>query len=171
MNSRRHRTARALIAAIACSLSAAASDAAAAPRIEVRKADCKSGVHLSARGVPLSQVLKKLSETLEFEYRFEGDRDPLVDVVATRQPVDLVKSLAPEENVTLTQARDRQCPNRDRVVRVWVLPKGTPGAARPLPKPAAVVSPEDQKAYEEYLAAHGMRLGPDGREEVIPAQK
>jgi hypothetical protein len=148
-----------------------ASPALAAAQIDIVKIDCKAGVHLSARAAPLSQVLKRLSEALEFQYKFEGERDPLIDMDATRQPVDLVKSLAPGENLTLTQARDRKCPERDRIVRVWVLPTGKQGAARPLPAAPVVVSPEAQKAYEEYLSAHGMRLGADGREEVIPPSR
>jgi hypothetical protein len=163
--------ASALGACCAGALFALSSTAQAAPRIEVRAVDCKSGVHLNARAAPLSQVLKALSERLEFQYKFEGERDPLIDIDATRQPVDLVKSLAPGENLSLTQARDRKCPQRDRIVRVWVLPQGKAGAARPLPAPTPVVSPEAQKAYEEYLSAHGMRLGPDGREEVVPPEK
>jgi hypothetical protein len=171
LNAGPRRSRRGLAACCAITFGAAAWQAQAAPRIEVRKGDCKSGVHLSARGAPLSQVLKTLSETLEFQYKFEGERDPLIDIDATRQPVDLVRALAPEENVSLTQARDRKCPERDRIVRVWVLPKGKQGAARPIPAPTPVVSPEAQKAYEEYLSAHGMRLAPDGREEVIPQGK
>jgi hypothetical protein len=147
---------------------AGACAAQAAAQIDIRKGDCKSGVHLSARAAPLSQVLKRLSETLEFQYKFEGERDPLVDFDATRQPVELVKALAPGENLTVTQARDRRCPERDRIVRVWVLPSGKPGPARALPVNPAPVSPEAQQAYEEYLSAHGMRLGPGGREESAP---
>jgi hypothetical protein len=171
MNAKQHRTGRALGAGCLGALCALSWPAQAAPRIEVRPVDCKSGVHLSARGAPLSQVLKTLSERLEFQYKFEGERDPLIDIDATRQPVELVKSLAPGENVSVTQARDRKCPERDRIVRVWVLPQGKPGAVRPLPAPTPVVSPDAQKAYEEYLSAHGMRLGPDGREEVVPPGK
>jgi hypothetical protein len=152
-------------------LCAAAGHAQAAPRIEVRRVDCKSGVHLSARAAPLSQVLKALAETLAFQYKFEGERDPLIDIDATRHPVELVKSLAPGENLSVTQARDPKCPDRDRIVRVWVLPTGKAGAPRALPAPTPVVSPDAQKAYEEYLSAHGMRLGRDGREEVVPPGK
>jgi hypothetical protein len=143
--------------------------AQAVAQVEVRKGDCKSGVHLVARGAKLSEVLKQLSTTLDFQLRFESEQDPLLDVDVSRPPVELVKKLAPEENVVVTQARDKSCPNRDRLVRVEVLPKGKPGAARPMPVPTPVVSPEAQKAYEEYLSAHGMRIGADGREETIPA--
>lgn len=154
-----------------CAAMSIAFEARAVPVIEVRKGDCKTGVHLVARGAKLSEVLKKLSTTLDFEYRFEGERDPTIDIDVARQPVDLVAKLAPEENVFLTQARDRQCPNRDRLVKVWVLPKGAGGAPRAMPVTPPRVDPEAQRAYEQYLEAHGMRLGPDGREEVIPAPR
>lgn len=153
--------------AVAAALPALCAPAEA--RLEVRKGDCRSGVNVAAHGVRLSEVLGKLSETLEFQYRFEGERDPLLDIELVRQPVDLVKALARDQNLTLIQARDRACPNRDRIVRVWVLPKGNEGAARPLAAPAPVISPEAQKAYEDYLSAHGMRLGADGREEFVPS--
>lgn len=168
MNAGSYRKSCVFIATGALALCAMATQGQSAPPIEVRKIDCASGVHLSARGAPLSMVLKKLSETLEFQYKFEAEGDPLVDIDATRQPVDLLKALAPEANITITQARDRKCPERDRIVRVWVLPKGAPSTSRPPPTRTPVVSPEAQAAYEAYLAAHGMRLGPDGREEVAP---
>lgn len=147
------------------------ASALAGPRLEVRKGDCKTGVSLVAREVRLSEALGKLSKALDFQYRFEGERDPMLDVEIARQPVDLVKALARDQNLTLIQARDHECPGRDRIVRVWVLPQGKDGAPRPAPASAPVISPEAQKAYEDYLAAHGMRLGPDGREETIPAPK
>jgi hypothetical protein len=161
----------AIAACCACAVAPPALSAADSARLEVRKGDCKSGVNVTARGVRLSEVLGKLSETLEFQYRFEGERDPVLDLEIARQPVELVKALARDQNLTLIQARDRACPNRDRIVRVWVLPKGNEGAARARPAPAPVISPEAQKAYEDYLSAHGMRLGPDGREETIPPDK
>jgi hypothetical protein len=153
-------------------LCASPFDAGAAARIEVSKGDCKSGVHLVARDARLSDVLRQLSTTLDFQFRFEGERDPAVDIDISRQPVELIAKLAADENVVVTQARDRSCPNRDRLVKVWVLPKGVAGAPRKMPPPTPPpVDPEQQKAYEQYLEAHGMRLGPDGREETIPLPK
>jgi hypothetical protein len=149
-----------------------ANSAAAGGSIEVRDNGCDSGIRLTVRGATLSQVLGKLSEMLDFQYRFEGGRDPVVDIDVTRQPVALVKALAGEENLSITQARDRKCPGRDRVVRVAVLPKGGT-KAQPQPQavgPSRAIPPEAHKAYLDDLAAHGMRLGPNGVEETIPAK-
>ena len=140
----------------------------AAASVEVRKLDCRTGVRLTARGAHLSEVLRKLSDTLGFELRYESIDDPLIDLRVERQPVDLVRELAPEVNLSLTQARDSECPKRDRIVRVWVLPKGKEGIARPAPSKAPQRSPEDQAAFEMFLKAHGARLRPDGTEEAIP---
>ena len=94
---------------------------AVADEIRVSGGDCAGTVRLVAHDAHLSTVLKRLAQALEFQVSFESDSDPVINVNATREPVDLVGLLAPSENVSLTQARNPRCPNRERIVKVWVL--------------------------------------------------
>lgn len=149
-------------------LALAPACAVAAASVDVRKLDCRTGVRLTARGAHLSEVLRKLSDSLGFELRYESIDDPVIDMEVERQPVELVRGLAPDVNLSLTQARDPDCPKRDRIVKVWVLPTGKAGIARPAPSKAPQRSAEDQASFEMFLKAHGARLRPDGTEEAIP---
>jgi hypothetical protein len=115
---------------------------ALADEIRVSGGNCASGVHLVARDARFSDVLKRLARTLDFKVSFESESDPLVNFNATRQPIDLVAQLAPLENISMAKAYDPRCPNRERILKVWVLPKGrdktalragAPPQARPIP--------------------------------------
>ena len=133
-----------------------------AEEIRISGGDCAGAVRLVARDAPLSIVLKRLARSLGFQLSFESDSDPRISVDATREPVDLLSVLAPAENISLTQARNPQCPGRDRIVKVWVLPKGQKNFVRA----AMAVQPSDANAADQarrqqegaamILQAHGI---------------
>jgi hypothetical protein len=120
-------------------------------------------VRVVARDARLSDVLKRLAHALDFELSFEAESDPVVSVNAVREPVNLLALLAPAENVSLTQARDVRCPDRERIVKVWVLPKG-----RKSPAGAAITQPvvpandaaeqarKAQEGIDMILKSHGI---------------
>jgi hypothetical protein len=83
----------------------------------------------------LPDVLKRLSDALGFQLQLAGSSDSTVDVDISRQAPELVAKLSPSDNVVVTQAPDPHCPGRYRIVKVWMLPKGSQ-----VP-PRAVVAP------------------------------
>ena len=101
-----------------------------AEEIRISGNGCGSGVHLVAHDAHLSEILARLSRALDFQLSFESDSDPVVSIDAIRQPADLVARLASLENVSMTQAQSPRCPDRQRIVRLWVLRRGAanPGA-------------------------------------------
>jgi len=133
-----------------------------ADEIRISGGECGGAVRLVARDAPLSSVLKRLARALDFQLSFESDSDPVISVSATREPVDLLSLLAPSENISLTQARNPRCPARERIVKVWVLPKGQ----KNLMSAAMSVQSADAKAAEQarrqqegaamILQAHGV---------------
>ncbi|HYT95800.1 MAG TPA: hypothetical protein VEO36_00630 [Casimicrobiaceae bacterium] len=119
------------ISGIGLSLAALAlGPAAFAEEIRISGSDCAPVVRLVARDARLSDVLKRLAQMLDFQLSFESENDPLVSINANREPSELVGVLAPSENISLAQARNPRCPNRERIVKVWVLPKGQRNIAR-----------------------------------------
>jgi hypothetical protein len=160
------------------------SGSAIGQQMQITPGDCTTGVHLVAREAPLVEVLKRLSRALDFELRFEGDKSRLVTVNVTRPPVELVSTLAPQDSVIVTQARDPRCAGRNRIVKVWVLPQGAEATTRDaaLPpsartaksadRPEQIIRPSAQleeqsrrakQAYDEYVRVHGK--APPGVEE------
>jgi hypothetical protein len=138
--------------------------AALADDIRITGGHCASEVRLVAREAHLSAILKRLAQTLDFQLRFESENDPLVSIDTARQPNDLVVQLARSENVSMTQAREPRCPDRDRILQVWVLPKGQESqavAAAPAP-PALPLQPTPEQArlaqegIDMVLRAHGV---------------
>jgi hypothetical protein len=81
-----------------------------------------------------------------------------------------VKTLARDQNLTLIQARDRECPGRDRIVRVWCCRKARTARRAPRPPPRRPSRPRRRRPTRTISPRTGMRLGPDGREETIPAE-
>jgi hypothetical protein len=138
--------------------------AALGDEIRVTGGHCAAEVRLVARDARLSAVLKRLAQTLDFQLRFESENDPLVSIDTARQPNDLVVRLAPTENVSMTQARDPLCPDRQRILQVWVLPKGQGSralAAAPAPQTLPLQpTPEQARLAQEgidmVLRAHGV---------------
>lgn len=131
-----------------------------APGEEIRiSSDCKSGVHLVAREARVSEILKQLARTLDFELRFESQSDPLVTVDAAYQPSELLMRFAPSANVSMTQKNDPRCPGQQRVVKMWVLPEGNDGRGGPPLASNVNTTPQDlleAKGIEMVLKAHGL---------------
>jgi hypothetical protein len=134
------------ISVIGCSFAALAlGPAAFADEIRINGSDCAPAIRLVARDARLSDVLKRLAQALDFQLSFDSEDDPLVSITANREPSELVAALAPSENISVAQARNPRCPNRERIVKVWVLPKGQRNVARATtaqPATAAIAPPE-----------------------------
>ena len=149
-----------------------ATPAALAGEIRIDGGACSSTVHLVARDAPLSDVLMRLAQALDFQLSFDSDSNPLVNVDAVRPPIDLVARLAPLENVSMTQARNPRCPQREHIVKVWVLPTGQGSVMRnamtpPNARPAQETDEQARRAQagiELYLKAHGFPTTPSGQE-------
>ena len=129
-----------------------------ADEIVISGGGCSSAVHLVAREAHLSEVLARLAQTLGFQLNFQTENDPLVNVNAVRQPVDLVTGLARSENVSIMQARNVRCPDRTRIVQVWILPKGhgTLMSAAAPPIETDEQKRQAQAGIDMFLSAHGM---------------
>jgi hypothetical protein len=136
-----------------------------ADEIVISGGGCSSAVHLVAREARLSEVLARLAQTLDFQLNFQTENDPLVSVNAVRQPVDLVTGLAPSENVSITQARNLRCPDRTRIVQVWILPKGhgTLTSASAPPIETDEQKRQAQAGLDLFLSAHGMSPAQNGQ--------
>jgi hypothetical protein len=163
----------------ACAALVALGTKAGAQNVEVRRIDCENGVHLVARQAALRDVLRELSEALDFRLQLDGSAGTLIDVDAIRPPVELVSSLSPRDSVIVTQSRDPRCPGRNRIVKVWVLPASEAAARESAAQPPSRVAPppparaivtervvrgspelEEQSrrakaAYDEYVRIHG----------------
>ena len=135
---------------------------ARAEEIRITAGECAAAVRLVARDAPLSAVLKRLGRALGFQLSFESDSDPRITVDATREPIGLLAILAPAENLSLTQARNPRCAGQERIVKVWVLPKGQKNvvqAALTVPQPdanAAEQARRQQEGAAMILQAHGI---------------
>jgi hypothetical protein len=132
-----------------------------AEEIRISGGDCASGVHLVAREAHLSEILTRLGKALDFQLSFESDSDPIVSIDAIRQPTDLVARLAPFENVSMTQARSLRCPDQQRIVKVWVLPRGAANPSRDAMATGQALESADQARRAQagadvILRAHGM---------------
>jgi hypothetical protein len=179
-----------IIATRLCVLLALWGFSASAQELQIKPGDCTSGVHLVARQVPLERILGQLAQALGFELVYEGERGKPIDVDATRPPVELVTSLSPQDSMIVTQGPDPRCKGRNRVVKVWVLPRtkaAVPQGASSAPVAGTVAPPrrspvstvkehvirpspelEEQSrrakaAYDEYVRTHGK--APPGEEE------
>ena len=158
MNARSFAHWAACIGLAAASLSMATSSAA--EEIRISGGVCASGVHLVAREAHLSEVLKRLAKALDFQLSFQSDSDPVVSIDAIRQPPDLVARLAALENVSMTQASSPRCPDRQRIVKVWVLPRGAANPSRAVASvPATDLGEQARRAQagtDMVLRAHGV---------------
>ena len=141
----------------ALALSASAASAAYAGDIHVTGGNCASAVHLVAHDAALSDVLRRLAKTLDFELVDGGASDAPVTVDVRRRPVDLVASLAGSENVSMTMESNPRCPRRERIVKLWVLP-GKQGAPARTKQSAAEAEQtrREQDGIDMVLRAHGM---------------
>ena len=139
-----------------------ATPAALAGEIRIDGGACSSTVHLVARDAPLSDVLSRLAKALDFQLSFDSDSNPLVNVDAVRPSIDLVAELAPPQNISMTETRDPRCPQRARIVNVWVLPNGQGGqmrvaaALRQAQQAREEQSRKEQEGIDLVLKAHGV---------------
>jgi len=142
--------------------------AALASDIRIERIDCAAGIRVVARDARLTEVLARLAERLEFQLHFESNNDPLITVDMTRVPGELVRKLSPGDSMIVSEARDPACPGQQRVMRVWVLPKGTESSFRPF-RPAPMATPAKPPSESELmiLRAHGVR-DPNEPEDTRP---
>jgi hypothetical protein len=142
-----------------------------AEEIRVDGDNCASGVHLVAREAHVADVLKRLAQTLDFQLSFESESNPIVSVNAIGEATDLVARLAPSGNVSMTQARNPRCPQRERIVNVWVLPNGLGSPTRvaatsPQARQAqAEQSLKEQEGFDLILKSHGVAPAQRGQAE------
>jgi len=131
-------------------------------RVEARR--CSPEVHLVVREAHLSAVLKHLAQTLQFELHYESAIDPLVSMDTRRQLDDLLALLVPSKSVSLSQVRDPRCPDQQRILEAWVLPKAQesrPGSAGVTVQAVRAQSKSDharlaQEGIALVLRAHGV---------------
>jgi hypothetical protein len=133
-----------------------AGPSALAGEIRINGGDCAPAVHLTARDAPLSDVLKRLAKSLDFQLSFESDSDPLVSIDTVRPPIDLLSRLAPLENVSIAKAQNPRCPQRERIVKIWVLPKGQGSVVR-----TAMTPPNGRQVPEADEQARRAQAGAD----------
>ena len=141
--------------------------------LRVAQLDCKDGVHLSARAMPLSQVLRRMSEVLGFRLDYQANDDPRIDSEARQTPLDLMNALSLRANVMVRYAPDRRCPGHLRITRVWVLPGGSSarleGATANSVAPSATMPAqpliENDPGNREHMHTHGVQPQPT----VMPA--
>jgi len=127
--------------------------------VQVTHARCAAEIHVIARDAPLSAVLKKLATVLDFQVRFDSANDPQVTLDAIERAEALPARLSPSESVTVMFERDPKCAGLQRIVKVWVLPSGSAGAAQA--SAVALQQSEEQARLakggaELVLRAHGM---------------
>jgi hypothetical protein len=133
----------------------AAPGARGAPAaIEVTGRKCAAEVRLVARDAPLSEVLARLSRELEFQLKFEAQADPRVTIDASRPAAEMLRLVAPGENLAITQVRDPACAGGKRVVKVWVLRSGTANVPQ---RAASLRGPIEEPADSPARRGHGVR--------------
>jgi len=142
------------IAIAAGTASIALSHGAAAGEIRVSGGGCGATVHLVARDAPLSDVLQQLAKSLHFELVGAADDDTRVNVDVARRPTDLVARLAGLDNISMTLEENPRCPGRERIVKLWVLPRKEVAATHATAAQAEQARRE-QEGIDTFLRAHG----------------
>ena len=95
-----------------------------AGQISIAQGDCNFGVDLTARDAKLSEVMKRLAETLKFDLHFASADDPIVTIEARNQAPKLLAGLSRTHSLLMSQRSDPNCPGHYRIVKVWVLANG-----------------------------------------------
>jgi hypothetical protein len=176
---RRRKNGPSFFRALACSAGLSVVSAAAlSQQISVDKDDCANGVHLKAKNARLSEVLKRLSQTLDFQLQYDSANDPIINADMTRRAPELVAKLAPSDNIMVTQAADPRCRGQSKIVKVWVLPTANATARTPPPSPARQpivpqasqpytpaqldeMSRKRKAAFDAYVKEHGVPPPPE----------
>jgi hypothetical protein len=160
-----------------CSIALLANGQSPDPEIRIVAGDCSTAVQLVARNALLSDVLRRLAQSLDFQLQFEGNTDSVVNMNVAMPAAELVAKLSQVDSVIVTQARDPRCPAQNRIVKVWVLPKakdnaGTGAATRPevsqqqqQARSYEQMSRQRKEAYDAYVRTHGKP--PPGEEEEV----
>jgi hypothetical protein len=136
-------------AAISVSWPASAGD------IRISGTNCAAAVHLVVRDARLSDVLRELAKALHFELVGGADSDTPLSVDVTRRPVDLVAGLAGIENISMALENNPRCPARERIVKLWVLPRKDGAAPAHANAAQAAQSRREQEGIDMVLRAHG----------------
>ena len=135
--------------------------------LKVAVLGCKEGVQLTSKGATLSQLLRRMSQTLHFDHEYWAQEDPVLNLDMRSQPIEAMAFLSGQANLIVRYAPDRRCANRWRIAAVWVLPAGETlvgnyrvERARP-PAPAATAQASDpnddgSRGVDEYMRAHGL---------------
>jgi len=136
-----------------------------AQQVRIASADCAQPVHLIAKDVPLSTVLRDLSAKLHFDLVYHSETDPLITTDAKSPATDLVRNLARDMNFSLEEAPDPRCARGRRIAKLSVLPdpaagnRSTIASARP-----AWQTPEMERigrlGMQDYLRSHGIAEQP-----------
>ena len=66
----------AMAAALLCVAVVLQVSPCAAQQVNLSRVTCASGVHLTVRDAPLSEVLQRMAVALKFQLRFESEADP-----------------------------------------------------------------------------------------------
>ena len=129
----------------------------AARELRVNGTACGNSIHVVARDVPLSDVLKALSRRLEFEISFEAESDPQINVDTTSSAADILTQLAGSLNFSMSIARDPTCGARLRVTKMSVLPSqsAAPSQIATTPSRHVDVMDKQNEGAAAFLAAHG----------------
>lgn len=156
------------IAAVASGFAAwSISSIALGGEIRVTGDNCSDTVHVVAHDARLSDVLKKLAQSLDFQLSFESQNDPLISTDITRAPTDLAAWLAPLENTSATSASNPRCPKHGRIVKMWVLSK-SPASATSVQQSAQVNAAAEearrQQGINQILNAHGVPTSQPAKE-------
>lgn len=136
-----------------------------AQQLRIARTDCSQPVHVVAKDVPLSTVLKDLSAALHFVLVYHSETDPLVTTDARSPATDLVRNLARNMNFSLEETPDPRCVQGRRIAKLSVLPdpaagnRSTVASARP-----AWQTPEMERigrlGMQDYLKSHGIAEQP-----------
>jgi hypothetical protein len=130
---------------------------------------CKEGLHITSQGATLSQLLRRMAQTLHFEHEYWAPDDPVLNLDLRIQPVEAMKLLADRANLIVRYAPDRRCRDQLRITAVWVLPQGETSIARyRIDRPridvpaadAAVLPVNPDGGVNDYLRAHGLLPAP-----------
>jgi hypothetical protein len=127
--------------------------------VRITHARCAAEVRIVARDAPLSAILEKLANVLDFQLRFDSESDPHVTLDGSERAEALPARLGPSENVSVMLERDPRCAGQQRIAKVWVLPRGSGSAAAP--STIGMRQNEEQarrarEGAELILKAHGM---------------
>src|SRR5262249_19561802 len=75
---------------------------------------CTRVVHVVGHEARLSDVLREISHSVGFTFRFESTGDPLVSIDEQLAPTELLRRLAGDLNFSMEQTADARCTERTR---------------------------------------------------------